>query len=623
MLWFKRWYHERFVNHSSDSVTLALPADVKKRTKRKVIRIIYDGCDDDSIVCRHRNSYWFERRRLCNRSIDSIVDSIGVTNGNNNCDESAIEANTFDETVTQQQLELQVTDKSVEQSIIINDTRNTDIDSTEHLLYGQRAIFRRTNDSFVTDVNENGNGEYNSGSLSKSKDQRLRTCKLSIVSEYCCNICNPNQRTSFDVKECFDSDSNRIQIQYDSDGYADTDEWPPKSFQQIEFLQRRIKELEYFISEIENRVKSGSNNSKISNNNSTSGTNQAINGCQYCDEQPLTDWVIVSIELRSFTSCESFSDDDHFSSVEESSSFVQYYTTSEFSGKRTIVTVHQCPSNNLLNGQLRSYTASPSDYGIHDTHNCAVGRLLGICKFLDFNIQTGTPSIDSLATEFANTSTSCTRRSSTPTMKFTSILTPRRRDYHSTDSVYIKENPMYPEFNYLLQDPCSSSKHSNVLTAQVIHNSLSTISTIEPPKSPFKAPIKYSSTESIPEYFGLNECGDIIIHVDHICEETGFGFLVGRKKKIYCDVPYGEEVCEKPKFSLKYAVKRFFKVMSNTICKCTTATGELKVFERSVHHIYFSENSIDILHIQVLLIVTFVNNTHPFHVNSYELRCLY
>lgn len=566
MRWFKRWYHERFANHTNDSVTVAYaPDDVQKRTKRKVIRIIYDGCNDDSIVCCHRNSYWLLRRRLCNQSIDSIVASISDID-KNNCDQSAIEAKP------------QVTDKS-EQSII-DDTQTTDIDLTARIWYGSRENFRRTNDSFVTNVNQYGNGEYDCGSLSKSKDPRLRTCKLSIVPEICCNICNPNH-TSVDVKECFESDSNRIQIQYDSDGSVDSDEWPPKSFQQIEFLQHRIKELEYFISEIEDRVRSGSSSS---NNSLTSGTDQSNQTCRYCDEQPLTDWVIVSIELRSSTQCETFSDDDHF--LKETSSFVQYYTTSEFSGQQTIVTVHQYPSNNSLNEldylyeRYRSQASSQQEYGILETHNCAVGRLLWICKFLDFNIQTGTPSVDSLATEVASRPSSlCTSRSNS-TMKFTSILRSIGRDYHSTDSVFQKENPMYPEFNYLLQDPCTSSKHSNVITAQLIQNSLSTISTIDPPKSPFKTPLKYCSTESIPEYFGLNECGDIIIHVDHICEETGFGFLVGRKKKIYCDVPYGEEVYEKPKFSLKYAVKRFFKAMSNTFCKCTVGESNFNTFIR-------------------------------------------
>lgn len=580
MLWFKRWYHERFVNHTRDTGKAVLSADVKKKLKRKVIRIIYDGCNDDSITCRHRNSYWFIRRR---RPIDSTIVTSIRNISRHNSDENAIELNTTATATTTSISQstkaihnLQVDDKNV---IINNDTQqSTDIDSSSRFSCGSSELFFQNCDSFVTNVNQYGNGENDCGSLSKSKDPRLRTFKLSIVPEICCNICNPSA-ASFDVKHCLNNDSSRIQIQYDSDGTAETDEWPPKPFQQIEFLQQRIKELEYFIAEIETRVRS--------NTTTTSTTipdsNQNSRKCQACDEQPLTDWVIVSIESKPITTCESFSDDDRFSSItpQSSSSFVQYYTTSEFSDRKTIVTVHQCPSNYSLNSQglyeRTSQSSSLQEYGINETDTCAIERLLCFVRFLDLNIQTGTPSLfDAIAVEAIDTipSSSSASSESNSTMKFSSISTSQRCDGHSSDSIFLKD-PMFPEFNYLLQEPCSSSKHSNVLTAQMFHNSLSSISTIDSLKSPYIASLNYCSTESIPEYFGLNECGDIIIHIDHICEEKGFGFLLGRKKKIYCDVPYGEEVYEKPKFTLKFAVKRFFQAMSNTIGKCTTVVGEL------------------------------------------------
>lgn len=634
MLWFKRWYHEKFVSRSSYGTDSTLPDNVSEaKSKRKVIRIIYDtcNCNNDSIVCCHRRnkSYWFIQRQLFRRSIDSIVTG-GVCGGvggdkneNNNFESrTAIEATELVQTVEGKYT--QVTDNSIEHAIsritdnhvnISSNVQSTDIDVSDcRLLDGSRGNFQSTEISSVTDVNKYGNGER-SGSLSNSKKPRLRTFKLSIVPKINCSICNSKHQQhqdqhyhlpSIDVKTCYnDSISNRIQIQYE-DGIADTDEWPPKPFQQIDFLQRRIKELEYFISEIENRVKSDGSvsssegSSSICSDITSSDTNLSNTKCRYCDEQPLTDWVIVSIELRSITKCENFPNDDHLSSsgtessststtrtssASASAAFVQYYTTSEISDKRTIITVHQCQSNCTLNDRKLS---SQTDYG----HNCTVGRLLCICKLLNFNnIQTGTPSIDhqQSATEIATLSTPSSSQhhhhqhneeyqSSSGTMKFSSVATSLARDFHSTDSFFQKD-PMYPEFNYLMQEPCTSSKHSNMLTAQMIHTSLSsTSSTIDSPKlvSPFATPIKYCSTESIPEYFGLNECGDIIIHVDHICEETGFGFLVGRKKKIYCDVPYGEEVYEKPKFSLKYAVKRIFKAMSDTICKCTSTVGEFK-----------------------------------------------
>lgn len=588
MLWFKRWFHERFENHSKDSVKAVISADVKKKSKRKVIRIIYDGCNDDSITCRHRNSYWFIGRRRPNQSNDSVVSGIGNIS-KNHCNRNAIDSNiTTTTTATVDTPKLQVVDNN---AIIDNDTRqSTDIDGSSRFSCGNSEIFLQTNDSFVTNVNQYGNGEYDCGSLSKSKDPRLCTFKLSIVPEICCNICNPSA-TSFDVKHCLESDSssNRIQIQLDSDGNVETDEWPPRPFQQIEFLQRRIKELEHFISEIETRVKSCkipppslSLSLPPPTTKAILDANQNSHKCRVCDEQPLTDWVIVSIELKSSTSCESFSSDDErfSSSTKQSSSFVQYYTTSEFSDRKTIVTLHQCPSNYSLNSQglyeRKSESSSLQEYGINETHSCTIERLLCFVRFLDLNIQTGTPSLfDAIAVEAIDTTTSsCVSSASNSTMKFNSISTSKRHDCHSSDSFFSMKDPMYPEFNYLLQEPCSSGKHSNVLTAQMFHNSLSSISSIDSMKPSYIASLNYCSTESIPEYFGLNECGDIIIHIDHICEEKGFGFLLGRKKKIYCDVPYGEEVYEKPKFTLKCAVKRLFKAMSNTLCKCTTVVGE-------------------------------------------------
>lgn len=680
MQWFKRWYHEKFVSRTSYGTDITLPANVNEaKTKRKVIRIIYDGCcncNDDSIVCSHRRnkSYWFIQRQLFHRSIDSIVTggvSVGAGGGdkneNNNFESrTAIEATELVQTTRGENT--QVTDNSIEHAIshiniadnhgnISSNVHSTDIDVSDcRSLDGSRGNFQSTKISSVTDVNIYGNGER-SGSLSKSKEPRLRTFKLSIVPKINCSICNQNQQhqqdphyhhPSVDIKTSYnDSISNRIQIQYD-DGIADTDEWPPKPFQQIDFLQRRIKELEYFISEIENRVRSdesvssGSSSNSICSDITSSDTNLSNAQCRYCDEQPLTDWVIVSIELRSITKCENFPCDDHLSSSgKESSStstttstsasasaaFVQYYTTSEISDKRTIITVHQYQSNCTLSDRKLS---SQTDYG----HNCTVGRLLCICKLLNFNnIQTGTPSIDQqhLATEVATLSTPSTCQhqyqqqhqhneefqSTSSTMKFSSVATSLARDFHSTDSFFHKD-PMYPEFNYLMQEPCTSSKHSNMLTAQMIHTSFSSASsTIDSPKlvSPFTTPIKFCSTESIPEYFGLNECGDIIIHVDHICEETGFGFLVGRKKKIYCDVPYGEEVYEKPKFSIKCAVKRIFKAMSDTICKCTSSVGEFK----TTPHFFLSDFTLCADKFSVSCIFPFSYRSKTCKLDRFEL----
>lgn len=340
---FRRWFRERFVNPNRDLVKAAISADFNKKCKRKVIRIIYNGCNDDSTACHHRNSYWFIPRHQHNQAIDTVAADDCSNVSNTNSDWNAIESNG----AIQRSKAAQVADKSAEHAFINDMWQQTDIDSTNRFSCDDcsNVECERSSNSFVTDVNEYGNGENDCGSLPKPKDPRLRTFKLSIVPEILCNICNPHS-TSFDVKHCL-VQSNRFQIQYDSDGTAESDEWPPKPFQQIEFLQRRIRELEFFIAEVETRVRS----------NHTSSANPNSSKCRVCNEQSLTDWVIVSIELKSITSCESCADDNSISSP---ASLVQYYTTSEFSGRRTIVTVHQCPSNYSLSdrGFIERTTAS-------------------------------------------------------------------------------------------------------------------------------------------------------------------------------------------------------------------------------------------------------------------------
>lgn len=49
---------------------------------------------------------------------------------------------------------------------------------------------------------------------------------------------------------------------------------------------------------------------------------------------------------------------------------------------------------------------------------------------------------------------------------------------------------------------------------------------------------------SIPRLFGLNEYDGIIINIDHIVEERGYGFLMKRKKQMYRCIEYGETIDE-------------------------------------------------------------------------------
>lgn len=131
-----------------------------------------------------------------------------------------------------------------------------------------------------------------------------------------------------------------------------------------------------------------------------------------------------------------------------------------------------------------------------------------------------------------------------------------RGSFHSSESM-LSSDTMSSDFDCRSQEPCSSKKQFNFFLG---HSAFTSISTV-------KSSSKYCTTESIPEYFGLSDQGDIIINIDHISEEKGFGFMMRRKKEVYRKVPYGEEVCEKVFFSLG-SIKKMFKSFGDKICEC-------------------------------------------------------
>jgi hypothetical protein len=73
---------------------------------------------------------------------------------------------------------------------------------------------------------------------------------------------------------------------------------------------------------------------------------------------------------------------------------------------------------------------------------------------------------------------------------------------------------------------------------------------------------------NVKQYFGLNDCGNIIIHVDHIAEEHGEAMLMKKKyKSMFKDVPVGEEMVEDKRFHMTWPelIQMLFDFMKRRI----------------------------------------------------------
>lgn len=557
MMWFKKWYHERFVNPSK-KIDLSI-IDVNETSCRNSTETrLNDQKPDQSIVLRRRirhpkNSR--DKRNEANQIIESITENISNNNRNNNNNNKQNVA--IHSTVTNVSTKIQVLDKATKQ--VISETRRIDIEASIRIFNRKQEFNDDTTDSSVTDVNEYGNGESDCDSLSKSKDTRLY-CKSrnSTIETTNCN-------SSVQAFEPFESTSTEtFKLNNKSIIPTERNEWlstQSKDSCHREFLHHRAKELENFISD---------------SSDSRAKKDYKTNNCRVCDEQTLNDWVIVSIELKPIASCESSLDENHINYLNESASTVQYYTTCEYSDidKQPIVTLHHCPSiyvkSRTGNCECNRIDSQPhKDYGIFYSHNRKIRRLLWFAKLFDFNIKTGTPFCNSYTATPSSSFAALNMNHNT--MKYNNLSS---SDYHghflSSESLF-SHNTLQSDIDICFQEPCTSNtKKFNFF---LDHNAFNSISTMDS----LKTSSKCMTTSSIPEYFGLNDHGDIIIHIDHICEEKGFGFMMRRKKAVYRKVPYGEEVCEKDFFNLG-SIKRFFKSVSDKICKCYR--GECIYFKR-------------------------------------------
>lgn len=512
MIWFKKWYQEKFMSSSKKKVLSIV--DVNEESKNSVdIKIISKASDSIVIDSDNQNQ---------KKSSNEIRQTIKSTTINNSNEISNTEKPTKVNQSWQQKQNLLV-DKEM-----IREKQQTDIETWTNVLDCKQKYLANEKNSLVTDVNENGYGESDSCLEWQSKESRL----FFKTTNSCLQA----------IKQVDNSESisNIDQIK--------NIEWPINQFKtncRCELFQYRTDELNYFISDIGAHVKKSSKSFE---------TNIRKFNCPICDEQTLNDWVVVSVELKPIAQCESSLDEEQIHYLNESALTVQYYTSCEYNNidRRPIVTLHHCSSNFAAKTAENCHYQKRKGYGIFRSANRKLQQLLRFVKLLNINIKTGTTLSDSSS----NGTSAVSINMNYSTLKLKNLKPiDYKGQFISTKSI-CRLGTLKKKFENRLQEPCTSSKNCNFTLDQ---NGFS--------KDSMKSSSACIETNSIPEYFGLNEDGDIIIHLDHICEEKGFGFMMRRKKELYRKVPFGEEVYEKDCFSLG-TIKKFFKSIGDKICKC-------------------------------------------------------
>lgn len=395
-------------------------------------------------------------------------------------------------------------------------TTNDDCDDGYSRRSSSIDIEQSSNDDGSTNLNVNGNGEYDNA-LSKSKETRRKKKKIILVR-------NTDSGSIGSVKSVNVNIGNSTCRSDDSNGYRSL-----KGNHQ--YLHRRVRELEHFISTIgEESTTAWTTVNFDQNTNDGQHSSDSTPPPSGNEHSISIDWVVVSLELERVSVYEyRFDDEERRTSAVEPESH-PHQSCSTLSEHDTIVA---------------------AEYGLFRSRNRTIQYLLWFIKLFDINIKTGVlcPSPSPSPATVGGTA-----------MKSNVSLYSSR--YVSADSLYSAHDQCV-ELNYLMQhEPsCSQkmpSKGSNdrLASSPLVQSLRSSDTNIASPKVP-----------SIPEYFGLNDYGDIVIHVDHVCEEKGFGFKMHRKKSVYRKIVRGKEITEK-KYSFKVAMKRFFKELISAFCEC-------------------------------------------------------
>lgn len=256
------------------------------------------------------------------------------------------------------------------------------------------------------------------------------------------------------------------------------------------------------------------------------------------DEESSSDWVVVSIELERSKSCDSLLDENLINLIQDA--------TKNDPPPKVAEDTANVESSAVASNALPSID---EDYGLIHARNRHLRRLLRLFRFLDFDIRFGKPlseeqkralarkpSLNSLITAGISRAKFERRR--------------RRREVRVWKTkAQVDDQPQ----------PCCST------TMDVKTDRMAETLFTNGPTDEQRLPSvdEKSSSFCIAKYFGLNDDGDIIIHLDHIVEHKGYGFLMRRKQRIYRRIGFGNEIdeYEKVPFTLRSMIRNYVKTL--------------------------------------------------------------
>lgn len=448
----------------------------------------------------------------------------------------------------------------IETAISVDDTTLV-LEVVAERLYGKQTTV--TTFSCTTDVNEYSNGEKDCDWVSKPTEPRLQPQQILN------NRSRHTAATSIKVNVYCNESSAVHPLQ------QRLAEWPSPNSDEEAFVHadqpEQVNELAIIIDDNDGCALNQNNNCTDLNCNKWS----ELNG-QTIDESNLIDWVVISLELKPIVTICDRTPDDSVQSFEDivqysSATTAQYYTAAEYCAveQQTLVTLHHCSRHSADIDTpaylMRSQSCYTDSRDLSYSHP-KIRRRLWLRRFFSQEIRAGIPTSRSISTNSFASTTLGGSSQSVGSMKLPALLPAvKRRDFMSCESFGQSNETVSTD--YPLEQPCSSSRSQRISfyatpIVQSTFTSMSTIDLMRPNND------KCKSNASIADTFGLNDFGDIIIHMDHISEETGFGFVARHKRELYRNVPRGEEVYERRGTCFGHVCKRMMKYCAEKIFAC-------------------------------------------------------
>lgn len=537
MKWFKRWYRAKFENHSKFNAE-------KKQSLQAINEINETISMDGNIKLDNNNDHCKKRKTIetirATNTITPTPSVISFSSYASSYSLSSIASSSFTNTDTTA-ITKTATAKTISSSSYpsVNNNNNIQLPSTSkqssllldkknnsNLIKNIQSQVKQCYDSNgSTNVNANGNGENCGGAVQKSKETRRR--KIIVVRRNCSRGTEEQAEKTvknIPVKNAKGNINNHLK-QLSSPGQK--------------ALWKRARELENFISDKSDKLKDCEDTIEQDDSEYFEDGEDSSQLQYQSNERRLSDWVVVSVDLERTSSADSQLTEQQLTNRIGG----HYYTTSEISHtdeNSTIVTLHCSPST------LNLHSNQEEDYGLFHSRNRILRRLLWFFKFLDFDIKTGCISTDELndnnQTDQLNNIES--EVSNTNSLPLNLSLANQNQPSCSNAKMGGKNIEMMP--SPMLVTPDSSISSSSLRSSDMNDRAI-----------------------SLDEYYGLNDCGDIIVHMDHVKEEKGFSYVSRRSKPMCKKVKCGKEMREK-KFRVAYTLKCFFRQLIDRICyKCS------------------------------------------------------